>query len=397
MQSLKNHYEKIVLAVMLVAFVASGVYWLAYLAKVRQIAEKQDLIGIQRVPKRLESLQAADFTATRRLASPGMAWGMVEGRSTGNLFTAANYMVCANRDCKFWLDAAIQTCPHCGTAQGDDSGPRTEPGLDSDGDGIPDEIENQHDFLNPHRYADAFLDQDGDWFTNLEEFRAGTDMADPRSRPALANRLRLVGMERDLFGIVVDSVMAVANKPKENWDISLRVREGTAWRSRFVKIGQQAGEYEVVDAEEKFEMVYDASLKSEVRRDVSTVTLRKHDGEPLVLVKGQRTFTGVVVDLVLEVAPGDSRRYRGIRSGDTLALKDSLGETESYLITVDGRNVKAALLRDGEPTETFLLDDKPKLVLPKQQAPEGQLPMFGPGAGIPHDMMYSPQPGVFGP
>ena len=54
------------------------------------------------------------------------------------------------------------------------------PILDSDNDGIPDAFEtaNRLDPLNP---ADASGDLDGDGFTNLQEFLAGTDPNDPAS------------------------------------------------------------------------------------------------------------------------------------------------------------------------------------------------------------------------
>jgi hypothetical protein len=52
-------------------------------------------------------------------------------------------------------------------------------GRDSDGDGISDDYELTHpDILNPGNRADAANDPDGDFRTNLEEYRAGTN---PRS------------------------------------------------------------------------------------------------------------------------------------------------------------------------------------------------------------------------
>lgn len=51
---------------------------------------------------------------------------------------------------------------------------------DSDGDGIPDAIE-EHYGLNPADPDDGALDLDGDGRTNAEEFLAGTKLDDPRS------------------------------------------------------------------------------------------------------------------------------------------------------------------------------------------------------------------------
>lgn len=51
-------------------------------------------------------------------------------------------------------------------------------GADSDGDGIPDEVELQLG-MNPNNQADAALDVDHDGLTALEEYRAGTDPRNP--------------------------------------------------------------------------------------------------------------------------------------------------------------------------------------------------------------------------
>ncbi|MFC1864183.1 choice-of-anchor U domain-containing protein, partial [Thermodesulfobacteriota bacterium] len=49
---------------------------------------------------------------------------------------------------------------------------------DDDGDGLPDEFEEQYSFLDPLDPSDALEDQDGDGYTNLEEYEAGTDLQD---------------------------------------------------------------------------------------------------------------------------------------------------------------------------------------------------------------------------
>ncbi len=59
-------------------------------------------------------------------------------------------------------------------------------GDDQDADGMPDDWETEHG-LDPGDPADADQDLDGDGFTNLEEFRAGTDPTDETSHPELPN------------------------------------------------------------------------------------------------------------------------------------------------------------------------------------------------------------------
>jgi hypothetical protein len=53
---------------------------------------------------------------------------------------------------------------------------------DADGDGLPDDYENQYPaFLNPNDPSDAAKDYDGDGAGNLAEYIAGTDPSDPKS------------------------------------------------------------------------------------------------------------------------------------------------------------------------------------------------------------------------
>lgn len=53
--------------------------------------------------------------------------------------------------------------------------------VDTDEDGIPDGVEQEHDFLSETDPNDAALDFDGDGLSNLAEYEAGTDLADPHS------------------------------------------------------------------------------------------------------------------------------------------------------------------------------------------------------------------------
>ena len=81
------------------------------------------------------------------------------------------------------------TCPFCLEPQPEIVDIKT---LDTDGDGIPDSMELEWG-LDPQNSADAEGDLDGDGFTNLEEFLAGTD---PRIRKAIQIQLLNCGWPR---------------------------------------------------------------------------------------------------------------------------------------------------------------------------------------------------------
>ena len=49
--------------------------------------------------------------------------------------------------------------------------------IDTDGDGMPDSFENEHSFLDPLNPLDADEDEDGDGYTNKQEYDNGTELA----------------------------------------------------------------------------------------------------------------------------------------------------------------------------------------------------------------------------
>ena len=78
---------------------------------------------------------------------------------------------------------------------------------DTDGDGMADDWETEHG-LNPASAADAGLDDDGDGFTNLQEFLANTDPHDP------ASALRITSIARSGLDSIV-SYSAVTSRRYE--------------------------------------------------------------------------------------------------------------------------------------------------------------------------------------
>ena len=73
---------------------------------------------------------------------------------------------------------------------GDGIGDNADP--DADNDGIPDTFEDNYSYLDPLNAADALLDEDGDGYSNVREYRVGTDLDDTDSHPRSAYGLELL-------------------------------------------------------------------------------------------------------------------------------------------------------------------------------------------------------------
>ncbi len=72
--------------------------------------------------------------------------------------------------------------------------------LDTDGDGIPDYIETQLSYLDENKAEDAGADEDGDGYSNLEEYLANTDPQDPDSQPFLTDYTMSITMSTETDG-----------------------------------------------------------------------------------------------------------------------------------------------------------------------------------------------------
>lgn len=105
-----------------------------------------------------------------------------------------------------------------GTAAGSDQTFTTVAG-DRDGDGMPDDFEVQYGF-NPDDPSDAALDADGDGFTNLQEYIAGTD---PRNS---SDRLHITDIATDADGIAITFTTVAGKKYRLE---SIDDLGGTVW------------------------------------------------------------------------------------------------------------------------------------------------------------------------
>jgi len=102
-------------------------------------------------------------------------------------------------------------------------------GVDTDGDGMPDWWEVAHG-LNPNDPSDANHDDDGSGFTNLQDYRAGTDPANPASCLHITSSVITGNDVQVSFTSVLDKnylLESTASLPSPNWSTVTQNVAGT--------------------------------------------------------------------------------------------------------------------------------------------------------------------------
>lgn len=258
---LTNHYEKAILLVVLLALI--GVCSL--LPEFGGDAQNslQALLttdGQNIAPKGVEAFdEALSAAAARRVDGSGEtpAW-------TRNVTVSEIRVACVNPACGQPIPFDAMECPSCKAEQPKIIDART---IDTDGDGIPDVIENEWG-LNPEDPMDAAGDFDGDGFTNAEEYAAKTDPKNSREHPPLLVKLRVARVREVPFNLRYVGKSEIAPGV---FQFQFNLGE----RTYFEQIGASMGGYDLVD-------------EGKTPRGEDTITLvRKRDGRRVELIKGR--------------------------------------------------------------------------------------------------------------
>jgi len=257
---IRNHYEKLLLLVALVALLFSS----AMLVQQIQTDQESFAFSVQRVswkgsPEALQDTLPFDAILTEARESATAPLTVAERTTVSELRVA-----CIK--CGRPIPYSATECPFCLAVQPEvfDSDK-----LDTDQDGIPDKIELAWG-LDPQDSYDAFADLDGDGFSNLEEFRGKTDPKNPDSGPDPVVKLRVAVIKPIPFYL-----RFVATSQYGDGTTRYQLNMQTKDRTYFKKIGDVIQGYKV----EKYE-------KNEKGEETLTM-VRESDQRPVLLIKGR--------------------------------------------------------------------------------------------------------------
>lgn len=263
----KGNYEMLILLVVLVMLVAS-----AALLVIRTESENDKLSDIRtlldkegRPAERIDVRPYSNLLALLRNS-------IEDPEFKNRMFVSDKRVECI--ECGKPIPYYAELCPFCNAEQ-----PAVKPGIDehkdSDIDGMPDQYEDEMGFKK-NDPDDADMDADLDGFTNIEEYKAGTEPKDKDSFPDLTTKVRLVDVRRNEFQLRFNSVQELPGDVRK-FQLNLRTLE----RTYFPQLGELINDKQNGVSDVKIlEYLPDAE-------DGPTLIIEK-DGDRIRLVKNKK-------------------------------------------------------------------------------------------------------------
>ena len=241
------HYEKIILAALLVIFAGLLYYQLLFVQK----AQNQAVAVMVNPVQKPSDYNPIDFVAEKKYRTEIIfsEWNTVEPTEPSANKTAmmSPYPMAECVYCHALIPANAYPaigetkngkCPACGKALAPRIKVETDELLgkaDLNANNIPDDWEKEMN-VGPE-YANAESDEDSDGFSLLQEYKAKTNPVDPISHPKYITQVFVSAVSRTRFtGLELVSVDRTKSD-KKDWQATFNVVRNNKKRSEFVRIG----------------------------------------------------------------------------------------------------------------------------------------------------------------
>lgn len=317
---LAAHWDWLVAGVGLVALVAGG----AVLALGGADADDDGAMTAGTFGRRsatgVEAIDPAAYDRAMQLADKPQS--IPEISETGASFLVSGRRVFCEM-CHKPIPGELALCPLCKQSQ-----PEPEKViLDSDGDGIPDDLELKLG-LDPKDASDADADKDGDGFTNAEELAAKTDPLDKNSHPDYLNDLALqLPLKETVLPFFFEKVEQLPGGKNRYYFRDPKAKNDYGGRGRQYNPleGEEIGKtgFTVKGFEKKAQKVKIAASKGdkalERTKEIYLVTIeRKANGKRLELMDGEKRKP-VDVQASLVFSRGEAKTFTVV-PGDRIEL-----------------------------------------------------------------------------
>ena len=239
------HYEKIILAALLIIFTALLYYSLMFI----QRAQNQEVATKVKPVQKPSDYESIDFSGSKyKMETVFSEWKTVEpdvaSATKTQMMTPYPMAECVH--CHALIPASAYPaigetkngkCPACGKALA----PRIKVDTDElagradvNSNGIPDEWEMEVAISSEYTHPDS--DQDSDGFSLMQEYKAKTDPTDPLSHPKYITQVYVSAISQQRFtGLELVSV-DMTKPDKKDWQATFNVVRNNRKRSEFVRI-----------------------------------------------------------------------------------------------------------------------------------------------------------------
>jgi len=274
-----RHYDKLLVVVALVVLLVSLAYLVtAGMARDEERGDSsvyaQKLINLKAKPKLVEAIDMAPYEkATEQLSNPFEIPRVA--REQANFLTPESRVTCMNTACTKPIPEKAEVCPFCGAKQ---EGAR-RPDDHATVGVIPDKIKREMG-LNIHDISVESQDLDGDGFTLLEEWKAGTDPKDPKSHPPYTEKLQLT----EFRGKKLPLRFTAVNKMPDGHQLTFNWTDPKNRRTYWVKENQPIGETGFTAGTLTIKEEERNTPAGPMRVNVSTVVVKRNsDGKEIEL------------------------------------------------------------------------------------------------------------------